>query len=465
MPEPPNTTRDFSILPLVRRSAMWLVFLMLLALIALCIYGSFQHAENWPFLARTGLDSYFPHGAEGAQAFFNSLPMAIVWICLALLMFLGFFLWKSLRIRLGALTIHLGALLVLLGSLISSEPAHKVWRDLFRSDRVFEAEVRLQPGQQAKTAIIWKDREVDRMHPLDFTIQLNEFEIEYHPWRLKLLYPEGDQWQEQKLSWQQGQWKQIPRTPAEFRVRKFVPEITEPLPPRINVYAQDIGLITLSGEGATRQVGEATLEFVDYLSGPNLQPVGKLSIQAPQATRSYFAYTEKDSRLQWSPDGILPVLEAAVPPNKAFRAGYMDLNLRLGGQEVSYRLRYDPLTDSALVRLDTLFPNSEKVREFAFKMDRTVKDYLSDLSILDDGEQVRRKTIEVNDPLHYGGYHIYQMSKQFRPEGATTILSLHSDRGWPIVALGLIFIMAGSFWQLWLVPGWRWFKKRRAHGA
>lgn len=44
-----------------------------------------------------------------------------------------------------------------------------------------------------------------------------------------------------------------------------------------------------------------------------------------------------------------------------------------------------------------------------------VKEYLSDLVILEDGREVLRKRIQVNDPLHYKGITFYQSSYGFLP--------------------------------------------------
>jgi cytochrome c biogenesis protein len=46
---------------------------------------------------------------------------------------------------------------------------------------------------------------------------------------------------------------------------------------------------------------------------------------------------------------------------------------------------------------------------------RMASDYLCDLSIIENGQEVSRKTIEVNQPLFHKGYGIYQASYQFQP--------------------------------------------------
>lgn len=80
--------------------------------------------------------------------------------------------------------------------------------------------------------------------------------------------------------------------------------------------------------------------------------------------------------------------------------------------------------------------------------DGMVKDYFSDLVIVKDGEEVLKKTIEVNDPLHYGGYHFYQSSYDDKA-GAYTVLSVTSDTGLYFVYAGYLLVCLGVIWQFW----------------
>jgi len=77
-----------------------------------------------------------------------------------------------------------------------------------------------------------------------------------------------------------------------------------------------------------------------------------------------------------------------------------------------------------------------------------VRDYFSDVVIVDGGKEVVSKTIEVNKPLHYGGYHFYQHSYDSQAQ-RYTILSVTSDSGLYVVYCGYWLLMAGILWQLW----------------
>jgi hypothetical protein len=85
----------------------------------------------------------------------------------------------------------------------------------------------------------------------------------------------------------------------------------------------------------------------------------------------------------------------------------------------------------------------------AFSYLRMVKDYISDVEVIEDGKTVARKSIEVNKPLHFGGYLFYQQGYD-EESGRFTILRVTSDKGLGIVYLGYILLCAGVFWHLWL---------------
>jgi cytochrome c biogenesis protein ResB len=86
--------------------------------------------------------------------------------------------------------------------------------------------------------------------------------------------------------------------------------------------------------------------------------------------------------------------------------------------------------------------------EFPYEGPGMVKDYFSDLVVVEDGKDVLKKTIEVNDPLHYGGYHFYQSSYDDKA-GRYTVLSVTSDSGLYAVYAGFFFLCLGVAMQFW----------------
>ncbi|MHC4557978.1 MAG: cytochrome c biogenesis protein ResB, partial [Planctomycetota bacterium] len=58
-----------------------------------------------------------------------------------------------------------------------------------------------------------------------------------------------------------------------------------------------------------------------------------------------------------------------------------------------------------------LFPgHSHSQNKLMLSYHRTISDYISELQIIEDDKVVAEKDIEVNHPLHFGGYHFYQSS-------------------------------------------------------
>jgi hypothetical protein len=81
---------------------------------------------------------------------------------------------------------------------------------------------------------------------------------------------------------------------------------------------------------------------------------------------------------------------------------------------------------------------------------RMIRDYFSDVVVIEEGKEILSKTIEVNHPLHYGGYHFYQHSYDSEA-GKYTILSVTSDSGLYLVYSGYWMLCIGVIWQLWLI--------------
>ncbi len=79
---------------------------------------------------------------------------------------------------------------------------------------------------------------------------------------------------------------------------------------------------------------------------------------------------------------------------------------------------------------------------------RIIQDYFSDVVVIEDGKEKTSKTIEVNHPLHYGGYHFYQHSYDSE-EGKYTTLSVTSDSGLYAVYVGYWLLCPGVLWQFW----------------
>lgn len=93
-------------------------------------------------------------------------------------------------------------------------------------------------------------------------------------------------------------------------------------------------------------------------------------------------------------------------------------------------------------------------RNFALLYERSgmeVKDYKSILRVVENGETVLTKTIEVNDPLKYKGYVFYQSS--YDPEGEKyTGLQVTRNPGLVIVYTGFIILCVGVVFIFYVKP-------------
>ncbi len=106
------------------------------------------------------------------------------------------------------------------------------------------------------------------------------------------------------------------------------------------------------------------------------------------------------------------------------------------------------LEDSGLIKE---LPFYIKLKDFRieFYKPEYVRDYISDVQVVKDGSVVAEKSIEVNHPLHFGGYHFYQSS--FDAEGHKyTVLSVVSDTGLNFVYAGYLALGIGVFWHFWV---------------
>ena len=79
----------------------------------------------------------------------------------------------------------------------------------------------------------------------------------------------------------------------------------------------------------------------------------------------------------------------------------------------------------------------------------SIRDYFSDVILLEGEKQIAQKVLEVNHPLHYGGYHFYQHSYDME-KGEYTILTVVSDSGLNLVYTGYVVLSVAVLWHFWL---------------
>ncbi|MDR4506409.1 MAG: cytochrome c biogenesis protein ResB [Candidatus Scalindua sp.] len=94
------------------------------------------------------------------------------------------------------------------------------------------------------------------------------------------------------------------------------------------------------------------------------------------------------------------------------------------------------------------------------KFGMEIKDFKSKLRIIDNGNTVLSKTIEVNDPLKYGGYVFYQSS--YDPEGELySGLQVTKNPGIIVVYSGFIILCVGVVFIFYIKPFLRRKSKKK----
>lgn len=322
----------------LRRSLLWAALVLIWLLIALSIYGAFI-------------------GAERAQRFFNSLPLAVYWLAFLLLLVAGIIVFTRLLHVRGLFLIHLGCLLVLTGAIWGSQTGLKIQDALFDSDTIRAGRMVIYEGETEKSVIL-EDKSTKQ---LPFEVKLVDFWIDYYEPGLLLIQT---------------------RDGVGFKI---------------------------SAEPGIR-----------YTLGEDLG-----SVEIVRRFENFKLVLENNKRIAIDdPNGNLnPALE-------------LRLELPDGGEKTKYAFeRFAGHT------------NPDDTMTFSYR--RMDKDYISDVEVIKDGKVITRKSIEVNKPLHFGGYLFYQQDYDHEM-GLYTILRVTTDKGLMAVYLGYILLCAGAFWHLWL---------------
>jgi hypothetical protein len=89
----------------------------------------------------------------------------------------------------------------------------------------------------------------------------------------------------------------------------------------------------------------------------------------------------------------------------------------------------------------------------AMKYRREVSDWISELKVIEEGRIVAQKAIEVNYPLYYRGYHLYQSSLGYDSQTGKmyTVLSVVNNTGLTSVYVGYVFLSLGVVWRFWFI--------------
>ena len=321
-----------------RRAVVWAALIAVLLLALLSVYGAFL-------------------GAERAQAFFNSLPLAVYWFALVALLIAGMILFRRLLRVPALLLMHLGSILVLLGALWGSNGGHALAQRLCGIDKIPQGQIGIFERTQ-ENRVVFTDSNAIRELP--FFVRLNRFRILYYrPGELFIRSRTGQHW----------------RLPTEAG--------------RSLALGEEFGTVTIQRVFANFKIDLQDGQPVTYDQPGGSNPALEVTVERPGAAPGKRYVFEQ--------------MPGHVSPN-------------------------DPLT-----------------------MDyrRMVSDYISELEVVKDGKVVAAKKIEVNHPLHYGGYHFFQHSYGEDKLGVYTVLLVVSDSGLNLVYGGYALLSAGVFWHFW----------------
>jgi cytochrome c biogenesis protein ResB len=321
-----------------RHAMMWAALALILLLIFLSIYGAFL-------------------GADGAKAFFNSLPSVLYWSALCVLLIAAIAGFSRLRRIPALLLIHLGCVLVIAGSMWGSQKGHQLQKRLSGIDKILEGRMIIYEGDSENQVVLPDGEQVKQ---LPFSIRLKDFRIAYYePEYINIETRHGQRW---KIPIEVG---------TEF-----------PLSPHL-------GTVTIT---------RAFRNFKIIIDGDK-----KIADDDPNA-------------------GSNPAVEVQITdPN--------------GLTTTKYVFEYFAV-------------HSHPQDRFFISYDRVIKDFISDLKVVQNGKIAAAKEIQVNHPLHFGGYHFYQHSYD-SDAGRYTVLSVASDTGLSLVYAAYLMLCAGVFWHFW----------------
>ena len=474
----------------LRQAILWAVLVAIVLLIVLSAIGAIL-------------------GAEEAKALFNSWPMVIFWFLAAALLVAGFAAFRRLIAAPAGLAMHLGILLVLAGAMWGSVKGHEFREAWFGDRKVPHGYMPIMEGD-AENRLFADDLQTP-IGRLPFSLYLKDFSVEHYPpeqktWALVVvapgLDPDGNPVQhQQQVTWQVGEEAPVPFAGVRLKVLRYLerarPTFAPDARPRLLVLnpggepladlpTQPDAEAALKDPPVTVRVVRVFANLKVMGSGPDRQVVDSPGRGQNPALQVRVSGTEGPlwegyvlpqfpTPVRTEPGEPRLVLQYALPqPNGAAEDPASDVPAML--VELAYEGRtstewFLPREGEELARL-SLAPlihgrtpgHDERGALMApslylLKPVGPVSDYKSDLEVREDDRTAARQVVEVNHPLHWGGYHFYQHSYDTQHE-AYTILSAVSDSGLRVVYAGLALLALGAFGRFWTEPLWGYTRKK-----
>ncbi|MCX5675559.1 MAG: cytochrome c biogenesis protein ResB, partial [Planctomycetota bacterium] len=457
----------------LRQAMLWSVLAAILLLIVLSAIG-----------ARLG--------AEDAKDLFNSWPMVVFWLLALGLLVAGFAAFRRLVAAPAGLVMHLGVLLILGGAMWGSIKAHEFREHWFGIKKIPAGYMPILEGE-AENRILAADLQTP-LATLPFALYLKDFSLEHYPpdrpaWALAVAAPaldaEGNPVPRQRqFAWDVGRQVQVPFTDVHLKVLRYLPHarptlppdakallvVTDPggrkladLPPQVDAQAtlQDPAVtlrvvkvfenLKVMGSGPQRQV-------ID-VGGPGRNPALQVRVSdKDEPIWEGYALPQFATPVRTEPGEPRLLLHYALPQptsaeeDPASDVPAMEVELAYGDRTSTEWLLPDPGAELARLSLAPLvrgrtpghgdMDDAMAPELFLLRPVGDVSAYKSDIEVHQDDRKVASQVIEVNEPLHWGGYHFYQHSYDSRNE-SYTILSVVSDSGLAAVYLGMALLALG----------------------
>ena len=392
-----------------RRVVMWSALTLVILLIYLSIYGAFL-------------------GAERTRNLVNSLPLTVYWLAFVVILIAGLVVFRRLIRVPSLLLIHAGCVLILAGGMWGSDAGHKLQKKLFDIDKIPAGQMRIYEGHSDNRVILENRNQVFLFSvKLEFQANLdngiiseelrqefeeNKFPLSQHvtilveePGSTWLIINELKEYLVRKKELSLNIYDPIKELPFHIELKDFRIEYYKPVYLRVQTREGRSWKIPV-------EIGS------DFSLGPDF---GTVTI-----IRAFenFKITIEGGIVYDDPEpGYNPALEVQIK--------HAD-----GAVRTQYAFERSP---------GHIHPEDK----FVLRYQRIISDYISELEVIKNNKVVAKKNIEVNHPLHFGGYHFYQSSYDAEA-GQYTVLEVTSDTGLNLVYAGYLMLCIGVFWHLWL---------------
>jgi hypothetical protein len=398
-----------------RREVMWAALALIILLTVFSIYGAFI-------------------GAARAEQFFNRIPLAIYWAAFTILLIVAINVFPRLVRVPGLLLMHAGCILILVGGMWGSRAGHALQKKFLGIEKIRSGRITIYEGH-AENSVILQDEDLKYLFSIkpEFASDLHnrtvseevrqEFEKHQMPLSQPVkvwVKPEGNGWViadtssayiARKEDGALNIYDPTKELPFALRLKDF----------RIEYYESAYLEIEIT-EGQSKRIPAEVGQEID-LGGE----LGKAKIV--RAFENFKMSIEDGKHVAFDDPrpGLNPALEVEITsPNGEVTTQYVfSLMPGFGHNQAKLKLTYNRPTN------------------------RAIRDFVSELEVIRDGQVVAEKDIEVNHPLYFGGYHFYQVDYDHKA-GQFTILSVHSDTGLRLVFIGYWMLCIGILWHLWL---------------